>query len=66
MIMRDGKFATMMQQQDEEKAQKLMEKEYRAVISTPTGMICFLFSVSFPCTIFFSLPHPITLALPQK
>ena len=27
MIMRSGKFATMMQQQEEDKAQKLMEKE---------------------------------------
>ena len=27
MIMRDGDFATMIQQQEEDKAQKLMEKE---------------------------------------
>ena len=26
MIMRDGKFATMMQQQEEDEAQKLMDK----------------------------------------
>ena len=37
MIMRDGKFATMMQQQEEDEAQKLMEKEQRVMSSTPTG-----------------------------
>ena len=35
--MRDGEFATMMQQQDEDEVQKLMEKEQRAMTSTPTG-----------------------------
>ena len=30
------------------------------------GRIWFLFSVSFTCTIFFSLPYPRTPALPQK
>ena len=37
MIMRDGKFATMMQQQEEDEAQKSMEKEKWAMKSTPTG-----------------------------
>ena len=37
MIMRDGKFSTMMQQQKEDEAQKLMDKEQRAMTSTPTG-----------------------------
>ena len=37
MIMRDGKIATMMQQQEEDEAQKLMEKEQRAMSSMPTG-----------------------------
>ena len=37
MIMRDGKLATMIQQQEEEKAQKLMDKEQWAVTSTLTG-----------------------------
>ena len=37
MIMRDGEFTTMMQQQEEDEAQKLMEKEQRAMISMPTG-----------------------------
>ena len=37
MIMRDGKFATVMQQKEEDKAQKSTEKEQRAMTSTPTG-----------------------------
>ena len=37
MIMRDGELATIMQQQEEDKAHKLMEKEQRAMTSTPTG-----------------------------
>ena len=37
MIMRDGEFATMMQHQEEEEAQKSMEKEQQAMTSTPTG-----------------------------
>ena len=35
--MSDGEFATMMQQQDEDEVQKSMEKEYRAMSSTPRG-----------------------------
>ena len=30
------------------------------------GRLCFLFSVYFPCTIFFSLPYPRTWASPQR
>ena len=37
MIIRDSGFDTMMQQQEEDKAQKLMKKEQRAMTSTPTG-----------------------------
>ena len=37
MIMRDDKFATMMQHQEEGKGHKLTEKEHRAMASTPTG-----------------------------
>ena len=37
MIMRDGKFATIMKHQEEDKAQKYMEKEQWAMSSTPTG-----------------------------
>ena len=35
--MRYGEFAIMMQQTEEDEAQKSMEKEQRAMISTPTG-----------------------------
>ena len=37
MIMRDGKFATMTQHQEEDKSKRLTEKEQRAMVSTPTG-----------------------------
>ena len=36
MIMRDGEFATMMQEQEEDEAHKSMEKEQRSMSSTPT------------------------------
>ena len=35
--MRDGEFATIMQYQEEDKAQKLIDKEQRATTSMPTG-----------------------------
>ena len=37
MIIRDGNFATMIQQKEEEEVQKSMEKEQRAMPSSPTG-----------------------------
>ena len=37
MIIKYGKFTTMMQQQEEDEAQKLMEKEKQAIKSTLTG-----------------------------
>ena len=37
MIMRYGKFATIMQNQEEDKAQKSIEREQWAMSSTPTG-----------------------------
>ena len=37
MIIRDGEIPTMMQQKEEDEALKLMEKEQRAMTSTPTG-----------------------------
>ena len=42
MIMRDSDLTTMIQQQEEEKARKLMEKEQRAMTSTPTGQALLL------------------------
>ena len=43
MIMRDGDFTTIMQQQEEDEAQKSMEKEQRAMSSTPTGKALIFF-----------------------
>ena len=40
--MGDDKLATMMQQQEEGKAQKLMEKEQWAMASTPTRIYLLL------------------------
>ena len=37
VIMRDGEFATMMQQQEEDETQKSMEKEQWDMSSTQTG-----------------------------
>ena len=37
MIMRDGEIATIMQQQEEDEAHRLMEKEQQAMTSTLTG-----------------------------
>ena len=43
MIMRDGEFSTMMQQQEEDKSQKWMEKEHRSMTSTHTGKSLLIF-----------------------
>ena len=37
MIMRDGEISTIMQQQEEDKAHRSMDKEQRAMTSTLTG-----------------------------
>ena len=37
MIMRDDELATIIQQQEEDEAQELMEKEQRDTTSTPRG-----------------------------
>ena len=37
MIIKEDHFATMIQQQEKEEAQKSMEKEHQAMSSTPTG-----------------------------
>ena len=37
IIMRDSKFPTMMQQQEEDEVQKLTEKEHRDMASKPAG-----------------------------
>ena len=66
MIMRYGKLATMIQQQEEEKAQKLMKKNSRPWHQRRQGRLCFSFSVSFTCTIFFGLTYPSKCASPQN
>ena len=68
MIIRDDEFATMMQQQEEDEAQKSMEKKigHDINIQRQQGRLCLLLSMSFPCTILFSLPYPRTWASPQK
>ena len=60
MIMRDGEFATMMQHQEEEEAQKLMEKEQRAAPSTPEEKDLLLIQS------FLSLHHLIQSYIPQN
>ena len=66
MIMRDGEFSAMMQQQDGDKAQKSMDKEQHAMSSTPTGDDFLLIQSVLSLHHFSSLPYPRTRALPQK
>ena len=58
--MRDGEFATMMQQQEEDKGQKLMEKEQQAMTSMPTGKA----SLLIKCVL--SLHHFLQFSIPQN
>ena len=58
--MRDGEFVTMMQQQEEDKAQKLMEKEQWAMSSTPTGKALLVIQ----CVL--SLHHYLLSSIPQN
>ena len=60
MIMRDGDFATMMQQKEEDKAQRLMEKEQRAMTSTLTGKALLLIQRVL------SLHHFLQSSIPQN
>ena len=60
MIIRDGKFATMMQHQEENKAQIFMEKEQRAMISMLTGKALLLVHNVF------SLHHFLQYSIPQN
>ena len=60
MIMRDGKFSTMMKQQEEDEAQKLMKKEQMDMTSTPTGKALLLIH----CII--SLHHVLKSSIPLK
>ena len=58
--MRDGEFATMIQQQEEDEAQKLTEKEQRAMTSTLTGRALLIVQ----CVL--SLHHFIKSSITQK
>ena len=58
--MRYGDFATMMQHQDEDKAQKSMDKEQRSMKSTPTGKALLLIQRVI------SLHHYIQSSIPQN
>ena len=58
--MRDGEFATMIQQQEEDEAQKLTEKEQWAMTSTLTGKALLIVQ----CVL--SLHHFLKFSIPQK
>ena len=58
--MRDGKFATMMQHQEEDEAHKSMEKEHQAMPSTPTGEALILIQRVL------SLHHFLQSSIPQN
>ena len=60
MIMRDGDFSTMMQQQEEDEAQKSTEKEQWAMSSTPTGEALILIQ----CVLY--LHHLLQSSIPQN
>ena len=60
MIMRDGKLATIMQNKEEEKSHKQMDKEQRAVTSTPTGKALLLIRRVL------SLQHFLQSSIPQN
>ena len=60
MIMRGGEFSTMMQQQEEDKALKSMEKEQRVMTSTPTWKSLIIVQRVF------SLQHFLQSSIPQN
>ena len=59
MIMRDGELDTFVQQQEEDKAQILMEKKYQATKSTPTRKSLLLVQRVLSLHLFLqsSMPH---------
>ena len=66
MIMRDGKFVTMMQHQEEDKAQKSTEKEHRAMTATPTGKDLVLVQRVLSLQHFLQYSIPQNLGVPSK
>ena len=66
IIMRNSDFATMMQQQEEDKAQKSKEKEQRFMSSMLKVKALIIIQSVLPYTVFFSLPYPITFESTPK
>ena len=66
MIMRDGDFSTMIQQQEEGQTQKSMEKEQRAMSSTPTGKALVIVRCVFSLHHFLRSSIPQNLGVPSK
>ena len=64
--MRYGELATMMQQQEEDEAQKSIDKEQWAMKPMPTRRDLLLVHRVLPLHHFFGLPYPRTWASPQK
>ena len=66
MIMRDGELATIMKQQEEDEAQKSMEKEQRSTTSTPTGKALLLVQRVLSLHHFLQSSNPRTWVSPLK
>ena len=66
MIMRDGELATIMQQQEEYKAHKPMEKEQRSTTSAPTGRALLLVLRVLLLNHFLQFSIPQNLDVPSK
>ena len=66
MIMRDGNFSTMVQQQEEKEAHKLMEKEHWAMKSTLTGKSLLLVQRVLSLQLFLQSSIPQNLGVASK
>ena len=66
MISRDGEFATMIQQKEEDETQKLMEKEQQAILSTLTGKALLLIHRVLYLHYFFQSSIPQNLGVASK
>ena len=66
MITREGKLATIMQQQEEGKAQKSTENEQRATTSTPTGKALLIVQRILSLNFFLQYSIPKNLGVASK
>ena len=66
MIMRDGDFRTMIQQQEEDYVQKSMEKEHRSISSMPKGKALVLVQCILSLHHFLQSSIPQNLGVPSK